>query len=325
MTQPRKNIVSVTDTPYYHCIGRCVRRAFLCGEDEFSGKSFEHRRQWIVDRLNHLASTFAIDICAYSVMSNHYHLVLRLSPSKSKSWSKDDVIKRWQNIYTGGDLVRVYQSGKTLTKEQNDMLDIKIKLWKARLSNLSWFMRCLNEHIAVMANKEDECTGRFWEGRFKSQALLDEAALISCMTYVELNPIRANIAKTPESSLYTSIRERILQNIGKPHGAKALLPMEGDKADCHGLPFHLMDYLELIDWTGRAIRDGKKGKIQSHLPPILQRLEFDSGKWMAQQNHFGKRRYLVVGCNEKIRAMASRIGVKWMNGQGSPFWEPGIN
>ena len=91
MTQPRKNIVSISDTPYYHCIGRCVRRAFLCGTDEFSGKSFEHRRQWIVDRVNHLANAFSIEICAYAVMSNHYHLVLRLSPERSKKWSQEEV------------------------------------------------------------------------------------------------------------------------------------------------------------------------------------------------------------------------------------------
>jgi len=115
MPQPRKNIVSVEDTPYYHCIGRCVRRAFLCGKDKFSGKDYEHRRQWVVDRLNLLSSAFAIDLCGHAVMSNHYHLVLRLSPDKAKEWSQSEVIVRWQKLYSGGALIQLYQSGSPLS------------------------------------------------------------------------------------------------------------------------------------------------------------------------------------------------------------------
>ncbi len=321
MTQPRKNIVSITATPYYHCIGRCVRRAFLCGIDEFSGNSFEHRRQWIVDRLNQLADTFAIDICAYAVMSNHYHLVLRLSPLRSKKWTHNEVIERWQNLYSGGSLAKAYQAGEPLTKVQRNALDIQIEVWRTRLSDLSWFMRCLNEHIARLANTEDDCTGRFWEGRFKSQALLDEAALISCMAYVDLNPVRAKMTKTPEQSDYTSVRERIRQQLGKSHAADKLLTMDGDNAKSVGLPFNLNDYLELVDWTGRAIHQSKTGTIPNHLQPILQRLQLQSDFWMAQQNHFGKQYYLVAGSKEKIKILASKIGAKWMNGQGisSPY------
>ena len=324
MTQPRQNIVSVSDTPYYHCIGRCVRRAFLCGKDEFSGKSFGHRRQWIVDRINHLSTAFSIDICAYAVMSNHYHLVLRLSPKESKGWSQSEVIERWQKLFSGGSLARAYQTGIALSDIEKNALDTMTELWRNRLSDISWFMRCLNEHIAKLANKEDKCTGRFWEGRFKSQALLDEAALMTCMAYVDLNPIRANMAKTPESSKHTSVKERIREHLGKSHHADNLLIMDGDNAKSQGLPFYLNDYLELLDWSGRAIRENKSGSIPANLEPILSRLQISPDTWMNQVNHFGKRYFRVAGSKELIKSIALKIGLKWMNGQGktSPFESP---
>jgi putative transposase len=63
MLQPRKNIISLADTPYYHCMSRCVRRAFLCGVDHYSGNDYEHRRAWLEDKLHHTASIFAIKLC----------------------------------------------------------------------------------------------------------------------------------------------------------------------------------------------------------------------------------------------------------------------
>jgi len=209
MPRPRKELVSLDTTPYYHCTSRCVRRAFLCGHDPTDGISYEHRRGWVEERLLRLADSFAIDVCTYAVMSNHYHVVLHINKAKVDRWDDDEIITRWHRLFRGSYLSRQYSTGQSLCKTQLTTLKLEVEEWKARLVNISWFMRCLNEPIARAANREDHCTGHFWEGRYTSQALVDEKALAACMAYVDLNPIRARMAETPEDSNHTSIKKRI--------------------------------------------------------------------------------------------------------------------
>jgi REP element-mobilizing transposase RayT len=209
MTRARETLVSLEATPYYHCISRCVRRAWLCGEDPYTGQSFEHRRQWALDRLRELVDIFAIDLLAYAILSNHYHVVLHVDKDIAKSWTNQQVIERWARLYKGHMLADRYLAGEVMSMAEWAALSELIEEWRSRLYDISWFMRCMNEHLAQRANAEDQCKGRFWEGRFKSQALLDDGALLTCMSYVDLNPIRAGLAKTPEDSDFTSIKERI--------------------------------------------------------------------------------------------------------------------
>src|SRR3954462_946864 len=208
MGYARKHLISLQDTPYYHVISRCVRRAWLWGQDEYAGRDYSHRKQWVLDRLGQLSEIFAIEICAYAVMSNHYHLVLYVDREKAKRWTSEEVIRRWSRLHRQPPLIARYQEADVLVAERKAAEKI-IEQWRERLFNISWFMRLLNEHLARLANAEDDCTGRFWEGRVKSQALLDEAGLLTAMAYVDLNPIRAGIAKTPEESAFTSIYQRI--------------------------------------------------------------------------------------------------------------------
>ncbi len=211
MTKPRSSLVSLADTPWYHVVSRCVRRAFLCGDDAHTGKNHDHRRAWIVDRVKQLAGVFAIDVAAYAVMSNHYHLVLRVDAGRAQGWSNEEVLRRWTQLYDGPLLVQRLLSGQGGDMDQATLnaIDEWTATYRARLSDISWFMRILNETVARQANAEDEVTGHFWEGRFKSQALLDEQAILTAMAYVDLNPIRAKMAETPEASAHTSVAERM--------------------------------------------------------------------------------------------------------------------
>ena len=203
MTLPRKQIVSVEDTPYYHIVSRCVRRSYLCGIDAHSGKNYEHRRQWIENRIRILSSLFAIDICSYAVMSNHIHLVVKLMPQEAKCWTDNEVLERWTHLYTGPHAVQQWRANTLDSPADYETLKRLIERYRNRSRDLGWFMKCLNEPMARQTNKEDGCIGHFLESRFKSQVLLSEEALLSCMAYVDLNPVRANMCNTPEASQIT--------------------------------------------------------------------------------------------------------------------------
>ena len=325
MTQSRQSQVSLSDTPYYHCISRCVRRAYLCGEDKYTEKSFEHRRQWVVERMHYLASLFNIDICAYAIMSNHYHLVLHIDEQQNESLTHEEVCERWCQLYSKPVLVERWQSEKTASEAENKAALTIINEWRGRLADISWFMRCLNEFIARKANKEDECSGRFWEGRFKSQALLDEDALVTCMAYVDLNPIRAKMHDSVENSEYTSAYERIhgvAQSEDNPSAyhfkKKPLFGFTGDAFESHednsvqGIPFSLLDYLELVDWSGRILREDKRGVIASHHPQLLRKLGLDEATWITLASRFGKDYQGAVGSLEELALFAEHTGKCWI-------------
>ncbi|WP_085304841.1 transposase [Colwellia polaris] len=296
MATPRKQQISLVNTPYYHCVARCVRRAFLCGEDTVSGQSFEHRREWIEEKLHFLSQVFAIDVCAYAVMSNHYHVVLFIDEEKAQQWSMKEVLERWHRLYKGTILTQQYCRGDALPKHLMAIVEATAEVYRKRLMKISWFMGYINENIARAANQEDNCTGRFWEGRFKSQALLDEAALAACMAYVDLNPIRANIANTPEDSTHTSVKLRCKQTT-QSQQPKTLMPFVGNPRENmpKGLPFELTDYLQLIELTGRCIREDKPGYIDENLPSILSRLNISAENWLIITTEFKTQFHGAIG------------------------------
>lgn len=319
MPLARYRLVDTKTTPYYHCISRCVRRAYLCGDDKFTGRNFDHRKQWILDRVRQLSSVFAIEVCAYAIMSNHFHLVIHVDTDSAKSWTDDEVIKRWTQLFKGPELVQRYLVGELLTQGELKSVATLAAVWRGRLADLSWYMRCLNEPIARRANGEDDCTGHFWEGRFKSQALLDEAALISCMTYVDLNPVRTGLCNTLEASEFTSIQERI-QLWGRYRSRRTadtwLKPLSAAtrSASDTSIPITPEDYFALVDWTGRSIRQDKRGSIPDTIQPILQRLGVDERNWVSDTRHFGSRFHRALGRVNQIRKLARRVGQQWFQG-----------
>jgi REP element-mobilizing transposase RayT len=253
---------------------------------------------------------YAIDIYAYAVMSNHVHVVMHVDVDKAQGWSDKQVLGLWHTLYKGtlykstlykstlykgilykGTLItQKCMRDEPLSPGKKVTLQDTIQEYRRRIHDISWFMRNLNEFIAREANKEDGCTGRFWEGRFKSQALLDESAVLACMAYVDLNPVRAKMASTSEYSAHASIQKRTLVFKHKRLQSKSLMPFVGNPRHPmpKGIAFSLQDYCELVDTTGRCIRADKAGHIELQHSPNLSRLGLDAEQWICLTTEFEK-------------------------------------
>lgn len=350
MTRPRSELVSLTDTPWYHVVSRCVRRAFLCGEDALTGRNFDHRRGWIATRIRQLASVFTIDVAAYAVMSNHYHVVLRIDAARAQGLSDDEVLERWTMLFAGPLLVQRYlnpQTRPTLGQAELDRIRQWAHAYRARLADLSWYMRVLNEGIARLANKEDGVKGRFWEGRFKSQALLDDEALLMAMSYVDLNPIRAGMAETPEACDYTSVQARLRPHLAAERLDVAIVAMRAEEAstaaeadapiaavhqslaglkpapllpfDATGredwaIPHAFEDYIELVEAMGRCLHPAKRGFIPQRAPRLVDRLGIDTQAFIEYGAKFLKAFGTAVGKPAALIDLAAKRQARFLRG-----------
>ena len=322
-----------------HCINRCVRRGFLCGDDPVTGANYEHRREWIRHRFEFLAEHMAVEVLGFAILSNHFHIVLRNRPDIVKDWSDDEVVLRWWNLCPG----RRNEDRSAAEPTELELKALKgdkdkLAEYRKRLSSVSWFMRFTAENIAKRANEDDQVTGRFWEGRFKCQPLLDDAAILACLQYVDLNPIRAGLAKSIEGSDFTSAQARLtdLQQASEissvaaadracEHGPNAgwLQPVQMEPkrkavrekstkrrpSNKGFLSMTLAEYLQLLDWTGRQIRhDGKLGTIPSDLQPLFDRIGMSPDIWVDCVRRFGKWHASGVGRPASLKRQSERTG-----------------
>ena len=319
MTVARKQLVDRKTPGFYHCTNRCVRRTFLCGIDEETGIDYSHRKEWLEKRMFELCDIFSISIYAYAVMDNHYHIVLYLDPIAPQNWRAEDVAEKWLLAYPGRYSNPKFAKQRALKKQAIMGDKEKLKTYRKRLGSLSWFMGRLNEPLAKQSNQEDYCTGRFWEGRYSSQALLDEAAVFSCMAYVDLNPIRAGIAEKIDESKYTAINKRVKR-------LKEVDPIEVQKeldasitAITHHikskqLPISLKDYIELVEYAGKSIKYPNKSAMPAHVKSTLSSLNLQPNHWLKQIESFGDYYCHVVDPIEQIRKRAAQLKKRCLKG-----------
>ena len=332
MTTARAHLVDPHVTRWYHCITRCVRQAFLLGDQP-------DRKSWIDHRLHELAEIFAISVAGFAVLDNHVHLLLRLDPDVAVAWADEELVRRWGRLFPPR-----YRLGRPLpVADAWVQARLQDAAWLARtrqrLQSLSWFMKCWKEPLARLANRQEETRGAFFEGRFKSVAILDEESLLATCTYIDLNPVAAGIAQVPESSDHTSIKERVehvkaqgrtedlqaAQRGSVPGSAAAagleeslwLCPVEDRRridSAREGMieGFSLGNYLLLVDYTGRLFREGK-ATIAPQLAGILERLGSSVESWQARLEKLTKGRLFgrfFAATRQRLRDAAAHMGVR---------------
>jgi Transposase IS200 like len=330
MTIARSRQIDVSVSRWYHCVTRCVRRAFLLGD----GTS--DRKEWIENRIEELAESFAVGVGGFAVMDNHLHLLVRLDPEVAQGWSDEEVVRRWGRLFPPRGKSR---EPLPITEEwvQHRLKDGPgVAKTRERLQSVSWLMKCLKEPLARLANREEKVRGAFFEGRFKSVAILDEESLLAACAYIDLNPVAAGIAITPEASVHTSIRKRVEHVEAEGETARLEAAKQGSVAGsdaAKGLEeklwlcpiedrrkldspregmfegLSLGSYLLLVDYTGRLFRNGKTA-ISANLAGIFERIGSRAENWQARMEKLRKGRLFgrfFAASREKLQEMAERL------------------
>lgn len=342
----RSDVFEADTIGVYHCFNRIVRRSFLCGFDPHTGNDYSHRRDWFYRRLKALAGDFCIDVLAYAVLSNHFHLVLRNRPDLVAKMSDREVAVAWLRICPRSKRNRDGTSKPPTEKEIRAILGKagRVDELRSRLSNPSWLIRQLCQHMGIRCNAEDEMCGHFWESRFGMRRLLDETAVLACMAYVDLNPVRGGFTESLEGYPHVSIGERLRtlegENVdpnswlaplelteetdGQP--TKAVNRMTRNELEeamnanterplgC--LPIGLPEYADLLRWLSCPVaKDEASTPIQTSPTGgerTLRRLGFDPIAFRDAVSTFDKHSKTLAGCEESLHREAQRRGCRRM-------------
>lgn len=327
MTYARAQLIDPLNPGTYHCISRCVRRAFLCGRDAFSGRDLSHRKDWIEQRLKALADCFAVSVLSYAIMSNHFHIVIHVNPCAAGKWSDREVALRWLRAFPGA--LRACRSIQQTEAVVEALMtdESRMKVIRQRLGNLSWFMRALNEPIARRANKEDNCTGKFWESRFKCQALLDQRAILACMAYVDLNPFRALGQIDLQTSAHASLKTRFVNLQRQPAEASQYKKYTSRLDSVAGLSNLSIvsasehEYLDLVFWTAlkaynlRHKNETKQAVIE--VPKLLHNHDVSDLAWVVQVKGTERLFYRAIGSLLSMQKKALELKQSWLKGIGA--------
>lgn len=337
MAVPRHTLFGRGRKAVYHCWTRCVRRASLCGKDPYTGKDYSHRREWILIRYEQLAGLFTIEVEFRTELRNHLHNVLRTRPDVARRLTPHEVAKRWLTI-TKLTKCPTDDLPKPDKKEVEKLVKNKKKLAKMRkrLSNVSWFMGTLLENTSRRSNKEDECSGAFWESRFKCRECTDLNSILVCGIYVDLNLMRAGEAKSLETSRHTSIFQRLMaakqpkNSKTRADGWMAELTMQPENkqneqwaytsrtgrraSDLGVIPVSLEDYVKLAKWTVKLIQSGQRTTIPGDLEAVLEHMDVNPEAWIDTVQDYEELFCHAIGPPGSMEKVAERLDKQHLKG-----------
>ena len=335
MARPRRDVVQLDRAAWYHCVSRCVRRGYWQGRSSVTGADCRHRKDWIEARLASLGKAFAIDLAAYAVMENHVHVVVRMDPLRTHGWSDEEAVRRWLSLFPmwrPEPELREPDPAKVAECAADREYVAKCR---KNLGDLSWVMICLKEWMARRANREDQCTGRYWEGRYKCQRIADAGALFMTMVYVDLNPVRAGVVDRPEAARHTSLGKRLEQTKPKVDRSARLtfarlLPVEEIFPDGRmNTPLMTFNhYLKLVDLFGRRKRRGPRQKaIAPELRPILERLGIDERYIPDRMEGFRQCHDYLIGSPETLKRESEACGrpCRYRSAAGRRWFRPMVS
>lgn len=331
MTTPRSRIVNPAVSRWYHCITRCVRQAFLLGQGC-------NRKKWLEDRLGEVTKIFAVSVGSFAILDNHFHFLLRLDPAVAESWSAEEVVVRWATLHPP----RLKRKAIAITPEwvAEEVKNVKrVEMLRSRLGSLSWFMKEVKEPLARLANKQDNCKGAFFEGRFKSIVLLDEDSLLTVSAYIDLNAVAAGVTDTLESAPFTSLNHRVANVCRTGRQADLATALLGSIAACEvscGLEddlwlipiedrrqsggsnaegmiegFSLGSYLVLVEYTGRLQREGKAA-VPPEVASVFERVGTTETQWQARTQSLSSGAFVgrfFSRTREALRRASNQLGL----------------
>ncbi len=319
----RVEIFAADEVAVVHVMNRTVRRCFLLGYDPVSGRNYDHRKVWIDEQLVHQARHFGIDLLCQAIMSNHLHLVLRSRPDVVQEWSDEEVARRWLMLCPE----RRDEDRRPMEPtefEINRIVNNKEKLasLRSRLSDISWWMRLLCQHIAQRANREDGEVGKFWQARYRAVRLLDEIAILSCAAYVDLNPIRAAMAQTISKSDFTSAQKRsrglalqsqkdIQPEPALPDGLSGTTPAAVRKCQVAAVDLRSAQHLapvELNERNGQPGPDGNRDGVRCSNKGFLP---MSTAQYLSLLEWTTRQQRVTEACRKpkQIRRLFKRLGI----------------